>query len=96
MSSVSAPENVTAPANVTVLRRPITLKSISKPETNRLSLKWGKLEKLNLDAEAGGGCLVGEEQVKPQLVHHHPVLHGHQILCLTQHQISRLNDIEST
>ena len=40
MSSVSAPENVTAPANVTVLRRPITLKSISKPETNRLSLKW--------------------------------------------------------
>ena len=29
MSSVSAPDFVTAPANVTVLRRPITLKSIS-------------------------------------------------------------------
>ena len=40
MSSVSAPENVTAPANVTILRRPSTLKYISQPETKRLALKW--------------------------------------------------------
>ena len=37
---ISAPENVTAPANVTILRRPSTLKSISQPETNGLALKW--------------------------------------------------------
>ena len=39
---ISAPENVTAPANVTILRRPSTLKSILQPETNRLALKWGR------------------------------------------------------
>ena len=53
------------------------------------------LQKIDLDTEACRHGLIGEDQVQPHLVHHHPLLHGHQVLSLAQHQVSRLSKVGS-